>query len=179
MPLGHLRQRQWKSFSRWIRSHAPAPVTSFTAKQCVNLCAVGGGLYRRKWTVRAGGASSDPLGRRAHECAARCTSLRVRRTWLSSRSVHTHARSLTEGVLTVTTHKVSPQWRKTILPPPVSATSGGHADHWVQLLAWSVFCRPSNHTRQSFPILVTERGARTWSRCTGSQPAGDVKWTTP
>jgi len=26
-----------------------------------------------------------------------------------------------------------------------------------------------------FPILVTERWARSWSRCTGSQPAGDVK----
>ena len=28
-----------------------------------------------------------------------------------------------------------------------------------------------------FPILVTERWARSWSRCTGSQPAGDVKWS--
>ena len=32
---------------------------------------------------------------------------------------------------------------------------------------------------KSFPILVTERWARSWSRCTGSQPAGDVKWITP
>ena len=30
-----------------------------------------------------------------------------------------------------------------------------------------------------FPILVTERWARSWSRCTGSQPAGGVKWITP
>ena len=33
--------------------------------------------------------------------------------------------------------------------------------------------------KKSFPILVTERWARSWSRCTGSQPAGDVKWITP
>ena len=28
-------------------------------------------------------------------------------------------------------------------------------------------------------VFVTERWARSWSRCTGSQPAGDVKWITP
>ena len=33
--------------------------------------------------------------------------------------------------------------------------------------------------KKSFPILVTERWARSWSQCTGSQPAGDVKWITP
>jgi len=33
--------------------------------------------------------------------------------------------------------------------------------------------------RQSYPILVTQRWAWSWSRCTGSQPTGDVKWITP
>jgi len=30
-------------------------------------------------------------------------------------------------------------------------------------------------TLKRLPILVTERWARSWSRCTGSQPAGDCK----
>jgi len=32
--------------------------------------------------------------------------------------------------------------------------------------------------RQSSPILVTERWAWSWLRCTGSQPAGDLKPST-
>jgi len=31
---------------------------------------------------------------------------------------------------------------------------------------------------KGFPILDTERWARSWSRCTGSQPAGDRKSST-
>jgi len=43
---------------------------------------------------------------------------------------------------------------------------------------WSS-CNNHIQLKKSFPILVTERWARSWSRCTGSQPAGDVKWITP
>jgi len=33
-------------------------------------------------------------------------------------------------------------------------------------------------SKKRLPILVTERWARSWSRCTGSQPAGDCKSST-
>jgi len=39
---------------------------------------------------------------------------------------------------------------------------------------------PSQHCKgkgKGFPILDTERWARSWSRCTGSQPAGDPAFT--
>ena len=64
-------------------------------------------------------------------------------------------------------------WR----PPLVVATtnhvlalpSGPHPPHEV--------CESSHYgtKRWSSPIIVTERWTRSWSRCTGSQPAGDFK----
>ena len=37
---------------------------------------------------------------------------------------------------------------------------------------------PVNVKYKRFPILVAEHWARSWSRCTGSQPAGDLKPST-
>jgi len=48
---------------------------------------VGGGLYRRKWTFRAGGAASNPLGWRSNAASTRCTTLWIRRSRMPSRSL--------------------------------------------------------------------------------------------
>jgi len=51
---------------------------------------------------------------------------------------------------------------------------------WINLGCLRLCCGASILSKKGkvFPILITERWAWSWSRCTGSQPAGGVKWIT-
>jgi len=48
----------------------------------------------------------------------------------------------------------------------------------VDCLTYALYIRFDVSKGKGFPILNTERWARSWSRCTGSQPAGDRKSST-